>query len=64
MTKNNPAADTTISDIHKTRERISDQFAGDIRAISADARKRQEQSDCVTVSHAKSSKAVNLSQRG
>lgn len=44
--------DSTVADIHKTRERISDAFGGDIAAISADARRRQEQSNCRTVSYA------------
>ena len=46
--------DTTIADIHKTRERISDAFYGDIHAITEDARKRQEQSGRPTVSFAES----------
>ncbi len=45
--------DTTIADIHKTRERISDAFGGDIGAITLDAQKRQEQSGRKTVSFAK-----------
>jgi len=44
--------DTTIADIHKIRERISDAFGGDIHAITEDARKRQEQSGRRTVSYA------------
>ncbi len=44
--------DTTIADIHKTRERISEAFGGDIHAITDDARKRQEQSGRRTVSYA------------
>lgn len=56
MTKpsNQESRDTTITDIHKTREMISDAFGGNIRAISEDARKRQQQSGRATVSHAKS----------
>jgi len=50
-TSNSPR-DTTIVDIHRTRERISDAFGGDIQAISEDARKRQEQSGRRTVSFA------------
>ena len=55
MTKatSNDRTDTTIAEIHKTRERISDAFGGDIRAITEDARKRQEQSGRKTVSFAK-----------
>ena len=61
MTKmtNSKRGDTTIADIHKTRERISDDFGGDIQAITEDARKRQEQSGRRTVSYAESpNKAV------
>jgi len=46
--------DSTIADIHRTRERISDDFAGDIHAITEDARKRQVQSGRRTVSFAES----------
>ena len=53
--KKDDRIDTTIADIHKTRERISDAFDGDITAITEDARKRQEQSGCKTVSFAKTS---------
>ena len=52
--------DTTIADIHKTRERISDAFGGDIHAISEDARKRQEQSGRRTVSFAETSDEQNV----
>ena len=50
--KNTDYRDTTIADIHKTRERISDAFGGDIHAITEDARRRQEQSGRPTVSYA------------
>ena len=53
--KNDDRIDTTIADIHKTRERISDVFGGDIHAITEDAQKRQEQSRRKTVSFAKTS---------
>jgi hypothetical protein len=33
--------DTTIEEIHRTRERMADKFGGDIEAILEDARKRQ-----------------------
>ena len=33
--------DTTIEEIHRTRQRMADNFAGDIAAILDDARKRQ-----------------------
>jgi hypothetical protein len=47
--------DTTIADLHKIREQISDAFGGDIRAITEDARRRQEQSGRRTVSYADAS---------
>ena len=52
--------DSTVADIHRTRERISDAFGGDIAAITEDAKRRQEQSHRRTVSYAETpSKAVN-----
>lgn len=54
-TTNSGRRDTTIADIHKTRQRISDAFGGDIHAITEDARKRQEQSGRRTVSYAETS---------
>ncbi|MBW3600674.1 MAG: hypothetical protein KY475_25850 [Planctomycetes bacterium] len=33
--------DTTIDDIHRTRERLAEKFGGDIKAILEDARQRQ-----------------------
>ena len=58
MTTNNHRGDrdSTIEDIHKIRARISDAFGGDIRAISEDARKRQQQSGRLTISRATSTK--------
>lgn len=50
-------SDPTIAEIHKTRQRISDAFGGDISAISADARVRQERSGRRTVSYAEPSSA-------
>ena len=44
--------DTTIAEIHRTRQCVSDQFGGDIHAITEDARKRQERSGRQTVSYA------------
>ena len=37
--------DTTIDEIHRTRERLAQKFGGDIKAILADARRRQAESD-------------------
>ncbi len=45
--------DTTIAAIHKTRERLSDASNGDIHAISAAARKRQQESGRLIISYAK-----------
>lgn len=42
--KDSDLVDTTIHDIHKIREEISDKFGGDVAAILADARERQEKS--------------------
>jgi hypothetical protein len=36
--------DTTVDDIHRTRERLAKKFGGNIKAILADARKRQAES--------------------
>jgi hypothetical protein len=33
--------DTTIDEIHRTRERLAEKFGGDIKAILEDARQRQ-----------------------
>ena len=44
--------DSTIADIHKTRERISDALGGNIHAITKDAKQRQSQSNRRTVSYA------------
>ena len=33
--------DTTIEEIHRTRERLAEKFGGDIKAILEDARRRQ-----------------------
>jgi hypothetical protein len=41
MTRKIIDRDTTIDDIHRTRERIHDAFGGDIKAMLEDARKRQ-----------------------
>lgn len=36
--------DTVLDEIHRTRREISERFGGDLDAILADARKRQEAS--------------------
>ena len=33
--------DSTIEEIHRTRERLAEKFGGDIKAILEDARRRQ-----------------------
>lgn len=38
------SVDTAISDLHAWRRELSDQFAGDVRAMVEDAMRRQEQS--------------------
>ena len=65
MTKmtNSSQRDTTIADIHKTRERISDAFGGDIHAITEDARKRQEESGRRTVSYAENVEQIDEPER-
>ena len=40
--------DTTIDEIHRTRERLAAKFGGDIRAILDDARQRQAASGRAT----------------
>ena len=54
--------DSTIDEIHRTRERIHDKFGGNIRAIVEDARQRQAKSgrpvwSRVTVAHGIETKA-------
>ena len=41
---NQSDSDTTIEDIHRTRERLAARFGHDIKAILADARRRQAES--------------------
>lgn len=60
---NSDRHDTTVADIHKTRERISDAFGGDIHAITEDARKRQEQSGRRTVSYDKNVEQMDAPER-
>lgn len=42
MTPEQTNPDTTIEEIHRTREQMAAKFGHDIAAILADARKRQE----------------------
>jgi hypothetical protein len=43
MTQTTPIVDvdTTIDDIHRTRQRLAEKFGGDVNAILEDARQRQ-----------------------
>ena len=41
---NSDSVDSAISDLHAWRRELSDQFAGDVRAMVEDAMRRQEQS--------------------
>ena len=62
QTKKRKQLDSTIAEIHRTRERISDAFDGDIAAITKDAIRRQKQSNRRTVSYADTTtKVVNQS---
>lgn len=53
--------DTTIDEIHRTRERLAEQFGGDIKAILADARRRQAASGRPTWQGTSANKEVNQS---
>ena len=41
---NSDSVDSAISDLHAWRRELSDQFAGDVRAMVEDAMRRQEHS--------------------
>ena len=53
--------DTTIDDIHRTRERLAEKFGGDIKAILEDARQRQAASGRPIWQGTSANKAVNRS---
>jgi len=53
--------DTTIEDIHRTRERLAEKFGGDIKAILEDARQRQAASGRPIWQGTAANKAVNRS---
>jgi len=53
--------DTTIEDIHRTRERLAAKFGGDIKAILEDARQRQAASGRPTWQGTAANKSVNRS---
>ncbi len=48
MIQKTASTDPIIDEIHRTRRSIADRFGGDIRAILADARKRQAASGRAT----------------
>ena len=52
--------DTTIEEIHRTRERLAEKFGGDIKAILADARRRQAEPGHPIWRGASANKAVNV----
>lgn len=56
--KNN--SDTTIEEIHRTRQRMANKFGGDIAAILEDARKRQAASERPVWRCPSSNKAMRL----
>ena len=53
--------DTTIEELHRTRERLAAKFSGNIRAILDDARRRQAASQRPTWQGKLPNKAVNPS---
>ena len=56
--------DTTIDEIHRTRQQIADKFGGDIAAILEDARKRQADSGRPVWQGSPSNKAMHPSGGG
>ncbi len=52
--------DTTIDEIHRTRQQMADKFGGDIAAILEDARKRQAASGRPVWQGPSSNKAMHL----
>ena len=60
MIHKNNERDTTIDEIHRTRELMADKFGGDIAAILEDARKRQAASDRPVWQRPSSNKGVQL----
>lgn len=53
--------DTTIDEIHRTRERLAEKFGGDVAAILEDARQRQAASGRPIWQGRSSNKTVNRS---
>ena len=53
--------DSTIEEIHRTRERLAEKFGGDIKAILEDARRRQAASGRPTWSALSANKPMHAS---
>ena len=53
--------DSTIEEIHRTRERLAEKFGGDIKAILEDARRRQAASGRPTWSELSANKSMHPS---
>jgi len=53
--------DTIIDEIHRTRERLAEKFGGDIKAVLADARRRQAESGRPVWQGMSANNAVNRS---
>ena len=53
--------DSTIEEIHRTRERLAEKFGGDIKAILEDARRRQAASGRPTWSGLSADKPIHPS---
>ena len=68
MTQNKNNSDTTIEEIHRTRQEMADKFGGDIAVILEDARKRQAASERPvwrsTPSNKERRKGVDRGRRG
>lgn len=63
MTKKMTDRDTTIEDIHRTRQRMAQKFDDNIAAILEDARKRQEASGRVVWQGPSTDRAVQANER-
>jgi hypothetical protein len=57
--QNNNDRDTTIDEIHQTRERMAEKFGGDVAAIIQDAQKRQAASGRAVWHRAVTNKALH-----
>jgi hypothetical protein len=59
MIQNSCNRDTTIDEIHQTRERMAGKFGGDVVAIIEDAQKRQAASGRAVWHRAATNKALH-----